>query len=464
MFLLLLCAVAFFVGLGRPPVERVQEARVLETAREMRAEGGFLLPRLGDRMRLEKPPLAYWLAAIGFSAFDRPSALAGRVYSALAASLAVVALYLFGHAVANRRVGLWAASVLASSRLFLRHGRLAETDMLLTAGATIAFMAFVWPASESRESAAAPPPTRPGRRLWTLAGWAAVAIAFLAKGPAGLFLPVVSAVVYFASRRDWRSLRSIFHPAGPLLFVVLVVPWFALVLARVGFAGAVFWREVEVVAAGTAHGHGVVYSAFYYLLRVWPDFAPWSLLLPLVVVATWRSFSTTLWARVGAVWAAALFVQLEVVGSRQPHYFLPLIPPLALLTGGWIAELSPRLVRRFAVAMVALAIAVSLLWIYVGELRFKPQNFTRAEFAQVAKPLIGKHEVARYGPRDPVVMFYLERSMPPIGVALRRAPVTDPVFLVETTDKAIPPKNDRGNLLIERQINEREILRLYRLR
>src|SRR5436190_11120232 len=56
---LLLC------GLGSAPVRRTQEARVLETAREMVGEDfrRWLIPHLNGRVRLEKPPLAYWLVA-----------------------------------------------------------------------------------------------------------------------------------------------------------------------------------------------------------------------------------------------------------------------------------------------------------------------------------------------------------------------------------------------------------------
>src|SRR5689334_19732982 len=55
--------------LGGPPVQRTQEARVLETAREMLAGEGlrdWLIPHLNGQIRLEKPPLAYWLAAVAF--------------------------------------------------------------------------------------------------------------------------------------------------------------------------------------------------------------------------------------------------------------------------------------------------------------------------------------------------------------------------------------------------------------
>jgi len=56
-------------GLGTPVARRTQEARVLETAREMLDSTHWrqwMIPRLNGVLRMEKPPLAYWLTAAGF--------------------------------------------------------------------------------------------------------------------------------------------------------------------------------------------------------------------------------------------------------------------------------------------------------------------------------------------------------------------------------------------------------------
>src|SRR5690242_12387677 len=78
---LLVCTLQF------PSVDRTQEARVLETAREMMnqtALRGWMIPVLNGKPRLEKPPLAYWLAAGSFRIFG-VSGAAGRLPFALLA-------------------------------------------------------------------------------------------------------------------------------------------------------------------------------------------------------------------------------------------------------------------------------------------------------------------------------------------------------------------------------------------
>src|SRR3989442_5818905 len=63
-FALTLGATAGLMGLFEPT-----ETRYAEIAREMRASGDFLIPRLDGIPHFHKPPLAYWLTAMGFSVF-----------------------------------------------------------------------------------------------------------------------------------------------------------------------------------------------------------------------------------------------------------------------------------------------------------------------------------------------------------------------------------------------------------
>src|SRR5439155_290350 len=60
---LALLATAGLVGLFEPT-----GTRYAEIAREMRASGDFLVPRLDGIPHFHKPPLAYWLTAAGFAA------------------------------------------------------------------------------------------------------------------------------------------------------------------------------------------------------------------------------------------------------------------------------------------------------------------------------------------------------------------------------------------------------------
>src|SRR5690348_12928750 len=87
---LFLAGVALLLFLDLAPVQRTQEARVLETAREMlgRPVHNWLVPQLNGEVRLRKPPLAYWVSAGSFELFGVKH-WAGRLPMALAGWLTI---------------------------------------------------------------------------------------------------------------------------------------------------------------------------------------------------------------------------------------------------------------------------------------------------------------------------------------------------------------------------------------
>ena len=51
------------------PIDKIQEARIAETAREMVVSGQWLMPHYNGELRLQKPPLTYWTAALSYQWF-----------------------------------------------------------------------------------------------------------------------------------------------------------------------------------------------------------------------------------------------------------------------------------------------------------------------------------------------------------------------------------------------------------
>src|SRR5437763_15537859 len=93
----LLSGAVLMLFLGRPEVSRTQEARVLETAREMLGQDwhSWIVPHLNGKLRLEKPPLPYWMAAGSFKLFGVSEAV-GRAPFALLAWLTLGLVYRIG--------------------------------------------------------------------------------------------------------------------------------------------------------------------------------------------------------------------------------------------------------------------------------------------------------------------------------------------------------------------------------
>jgi 4-amino-4-deoxy-L-arabinose transferase-like glycosyltransferase len=110
--------------LATPPVQRTQEARVLQTAREMLGKGwrDWLIPHLNGQVRLEKPPLAYWLAAASFQLHARPGQRrrGPGCRSRSSAGLTLLLTWWIAKRFFGRRAAFYAAAMLLGSWMFAR--------------------------------------------------------------------------------------------------------------------------------------------------------------------------------------------------------------------------------------------------------------------------------------------------------------------------------------------------------
>lgn len=125
--LLVLLLPALLVGLDNRPVFKVQEVRVAETAREMLESGDWVVPRYNGDLRLQKPPLPYWLTAISYR-LAGVGEVTTRLPSVLFGLLAATLIWLW----AQREIGLRAAAnsalILVTSYIGLRYFRSGEAD------------------------------------------------------------------------------------------------------------------------------------------------------------------------------------------------------------------------------------------------------------------------------------------------------------------------------------------------
>jgi 4-amino-4-deoxy-L-arabinose transferase-like glycosyltransferase len=305
-------------GIGLPPVQRTQEARVLVTAREMFDSGGdrWLIPRMNGELRLEKPPLAYWLSAVSFASAGGVSEAAGRVPFALCGWLTIGLTYAFAsHAFASRRAGWFAAASLLGGMFFYRHARLAETDILATFFVTAAVYS-IWRGAGAYSW-----------RRWFLASGVATGLAVLAKGPPAGFA-LVFLVAIAAERRDWSILWRWARSGAPIVALLIGAPWYAYVAAQVGVER--FAHELKALAGEEHTG-----SPFNYLPQLLRATPPWTGFAIAAIVAACTQFRAEPQVRPILLWAASVFVPLLVIGQRQFHYLLPMMPALAVLNG-WL--------------------------------------------------------------------------------------------------------------------------------
>jgi 4-amino-4-deoxy-L-arabinose transferase-like glycosyltransferase len=307
----------FLAGLGTPVVQRTQEARVLETAREMYDSPDpdrWLIPRCNDDVRLNKPPLEYWLPAVMFKALG-VTEFAGRLPFALAGWLTLAVVYRFGRALIDPTFGLLSAAILLSSYMFFRHSRLAETDGLaaffLTAG-----VYWLWRGGVEQ---------RRGRSFafFHLAA-ASLGLVVMSKGAPAAFAVLFFVAWIIVERNRAAGARFLLSGAWVTALVVGGAWYFAI---RHSPHFRVLWEEVKVVTGGEYHRRSFV----MYVPDLLVATAPWTAFV--VVGAAWaiRRWRRDPAARVVLIWTAAVLLPLCLIRQKQNHYLVSLIAPLAML-------------------------------------------------------------------------------------------------------------------------------------
>jgi 4-amino-4-deoxy-L-arabinose transferase-like glycosyltransferase len=319
-----LALVVFFFHLGTYGLWEPDEARYAEIAREMLGSHNLIVPHLNYVPYIEKPPLLYWLTAGSMTLFG-VNEFAARFANALAALIGVLATYLFALRSFDARRALLSGAVLATSALYAVMAQVLTTDMLLTAGTSIAMFAFFlqW---------------REGGRWW-LVSYLAMSAAVLTKGPIGAALPLITAMIFLWNEGQWRGAIKRFHLiAGLMITGAVSLPWFiAIAIREPGFwefylVGEHLRRFME-----PRYSHGA--PIYYYIPVFAGGFLPWTLAVFLI---PWHTLQRKPARRFCLIAAATVFIFFSLASAKLVPYILPAFPFAAVAVADGLIALAER--------------------------------------------------------------------------------------------------------------------------
>lgn len=340
-------------GIGAYPLLEPDEGRNAEVMRELAVGGPRWLPRLNGLPYVDKPILYYAVGSASLAAFGTTET-AARLPSLLftLGSLALVGWF------ARRTIGRGAAApavaIAAATPFTLAYARTVILDSTVTFWMTAAIVAFY-------ETIERPPGDR--RAVWwTVAGWVALGLGILTKGPVALAVPLIVMVPYAAWR---RRLSAVLDPIGMLAALAIVLPWLFAVSRDVpDFLRYVLFVETADRVFTDALGRS---EPWWYFLPILLGAAlPWSIAalgtVPAGVRALRDRHREPLFVLL-ALWIVVPLILFSLSRSKRPQYVLPLIPPIALLlTAWWQRPAAKRSGARLAGGtLVALGAALLLL-------------------------------------------------------------------------------------------------------
>ncbi len=326
------------------------EARFPLLARDILARGDWLWPKLNGAGYYNKPPLMAWLIALVSWPGGDVTEFTAVVPSACAAVATALIVYHLGRTLVGDRASRFAALIAITTQGFFLHARLSLPDMVMTCLITASMAMFVRMMRDPRGSA------------WVgFYGFAGAA--FWAKGPAGL-LPLAVGIVYGIVTRGARTWSLRARSGLPLV---------------AGFVG--LWWLLGALSDTTAFGAAVASDHFLWYLPQAPGFTaftepirntfavlfPWVLLAPLVI-----GYAIRLLREPGVeterravhfllVWFAVTFVLVGVSHQQRLRYYVPVVPPMALLIGWWLSGAMATRDRIARIPWRAGAIAAGLL-------------------------------------------------------------------------------------------------------
>ena len=329
--LALLTGVFFAFMLGDRPLAAPDEGRYVEIPRERVSTGEYLTPRLNGVKYFEKPVLFYWLEAFSIKLFGLKE-FTLRLWPALFAVAGCVGVYGAGRLLFNRRSGLIGAAVLATSLLYYAFSRAIILDMPVAVLLSLSLFSFLIGIHE---------PAGPRRRLFLWSFYAFAALAVLTKGLIGILIPALVIGTWIVLLGEWRILRSIYLPTGLALFLLIAAPWHIMVIrANPEFFHFYFIQEHFLRYLTTMHSR--YQPAWFFIPILLLGLFPWSAFLVQAIKhslpSTWRERHEHRDAFFLLLWAVLVFLFFSVSKSKLVPYILPVVPPLAVLIGRYLAD------------------------------------------------------------------------------------------------------------------------------
>ncbi len=334
------CCLLFGVALisGRPLT--LHESVLPQSAREMFADGDWVVPKKGGEPWLESPPLPQWCTVLTASVFGRCDTEAVvRLGPLLVATMTVCLTAWMASVWYGRTIGILSGLILATTCEFTRYAWLAEDEIYLCGIVTAAVAWFVRLEFVEDNALQQNVANRSvvmlllGSRPWGIAGlFVLLGMTNLVKG---LFFGTAMAAIPMAGwlfwNRDWPRIAKYVWVWGFALFAVILAAWPLAAWLRYPDVLPVWFRDLG--GRVTGEYRLINQPLWYYPVNLLWMLAPWTLVLPFGLAETWTEAKSTKNSPARFLWAWAFLVPIvfSIPGGKHHHYLLHALAPWAVL-------------------------------------------------------------------------------------------------------------------------------------
>jgi len=326
VLLFLIGAVVLIGSLSSTSIYILDESKNATCAIEMMDRNDWVVPTFNGDLRTDKPVLHYYFMRMGYSLFGQ-NAFGARFFSGLFGLLTMLLVFRFGKRHFDEGTAFYSVLILVSSIHFMTQFHLATPDPYLIFFSTLSIV-WIFQGYEARNG-------------WMLfGGYAAMALAFLTKGPIAIAIPGGTMLTYFiiSGELSFSSLARLRIHLGILALGLIAGPWYYAVHEATGgeWTEGFFIKHNVSRYTDTMEGHGGFFLLMPLVLLVGMlPFTGW--VLPAFRRA-WKMRKGNLSLSLAA--SAAFFVVFffSFSSTKLPSYVSPALPFAALVTGYYLNQ------------------------------------------------------------------------------------------------------------------------------
>ena len=319
LLVFLLASLVYFPATDRPV--RDAEAKYVEIPKEMLEKGDWITPHLDFVKYYTKPPLSFWIVALGYKFFGVHPWVARSINILWAFFLAFLigklASYMFGKGIAP----IASACFLMTSEVFA-YSLDAGIEFALIFCITASLMCF-WLFLDKREK----------KYLRYFYLW--IGLGYLTKGFLGIAIPFGTVLLFFIFTRQFSRLGSLFDPVGVGIFILIVLPWTVMMsIKNPDFLKYFIVNEHIGRLIGKKDTSEALFSTKLFLEHMAGEFFPWILYLPIIFKSLYRGIIKGGFDRRRSLflisWAFTPFLIFSYSKSKVDFYGMHVYPPLLI--------------------------------------------------------------------------------------------------------------------------------------
>jgi len=320
--LIVLLLLITLIGIFNRDLQYFDELRESEIGREFLDHHNWAVPTLNNQPFMEKPPLVYWFVALSFRIFGNHD-WAARIPCVIFGWGILLFTFLLVKKVYGNKTGIASVLVLATTGGFLSSSHKMTCDIglffFITGAAYFLYLAFT------------------GSEKWYGLFYLFPLGAFFSKGLIGFgFIGLLFLAWVIWTRNPKEILRARPWLWLPVIAIPIIIWFIALSHDSRGNLLYTFLVENNLHRFfppdeyHLGHTHPF-YDAFYQMPS---QFLPWVLVLIMIIPWLWKQRQQEP-IKFLLSWFIPGFLMLTVSGTKRGLYFIPLLPPLAIMVTAW---------------------------------------------------------------------------------------------------------------------------------